>query len=222
MQLIYYRVLVLLVILACRGYASDKPREIDWDDLVPALPRLDNPFERLTTEQIMDFEILIGIRDFQRNRELSEINETFEDGIEIRYKLEREGLDVEGLMVNYERLEQEVERRNMMTNAELDGQTVRIPGYALPLEHQDTGVKELLLVPYVGACIHVPPPPANQTIYVQLGQAHTFKDIYEPVWITGRLSIKASNRILTLVDGSAGVDTGYTLQGVKIEPYEKN
>jgi hypothetical protein len=51
--------------------------------------------------------------------------------------------------------------------AELDGKRVRIGGYVVPLDFESTTVKEFLLVPFVGACIHVPPPPANQIIYVK-------------------------------------------------------
>ena len=91
----------------------------------------------------------------------------------------------------------------------------------MPLEHKDAGVKELLLVPYVGACIHVPPPPANQTVYVTLKDAYILENIYDPVWITGRLTIKSTNQSLSLVDGTAGVDTAYVLDGLKIEPYEQ-
>ncbi len=169
----------------------------------------------------MDLETLVGVNKLHRSGTISEVNETFEVGVERRYKMERQGLDVDGLIAAYHRLERELVRRNQLTNAELDGQIVRMPGYALPLEHKDTGVKELLLVPYVGACIHVPPPPANQTVYVSLQDAHILTNIYEPVWVTGRLSIQATSQSLSLVDGSAGVDTAYTLDGLKIEPYEE-
>ena len=117
--------------------------------------------------------------------------------------------------------EQEIAKRSQMANIKIDGQFVRIPGYALPLEHKDMGVTEFLLVPYVGACIHVPPPPPNQTVFVSLKDAYTVKDLYEPVWITGRLSIKATNKSLSLVDGSAGVETAYTLTGIKVAPYKE-
>ena len=166
MELVRFRTfkVLLLLLLACPTYAADQPQRIDWDNLVPDMPELDNPFEMLSTEQIIDFETLVEIRDFQRQQDMSKVNETFKDGIETRYKLERQGLDVDALFSDYERLEREIASRNKKTNRELDGRTVRIPGYALPLEHLDTGVQELLLVPYVGACIHVPPPPSNQAV----------------------------------------------------------
>jgi hypothetical protein len=51
-------------------------------------------------------------------------------------------------------------------NKKLDGKTVKIPGYIVPLDHIGFGVVEFMLVPFIGACIHVPPPPPNQLIYV--------------------------------------------------------
>ncbi len=199
----------------------EKPQNIDWDNLIPEMSKLNNPFETLSNEQVMDFEFLIGTQDMREQNFLSEVDQAFEEAIETRYKLERQGLDVDSLISEFRSLEREVERRNKIINTKLDNKFVRIPGYALPLEHQGTGVLELLLVPYVGACIHVPPPPANQTVYVRLNKAHTFDDLYEPVWITGKISIKAGSKKLFLVDGSADIDTGYTLEGIRIEPYEE-
>ena len=199
-----------------------KPTVIDWDDLIPKMPRLNNPLDSLSNEQLADFDFLMSTRNMRQQGLISNVDEAFEEGVQVRYKLERQGLDIDALISGYERLELEVERRNQMTNTTLENKIVRIPGYALPLEHRDMGVKELLLVPYVGACIHVPPPPANQTIYVRLEEAHIIEGIYEPIWITGRLSAKATNKTLSLVDGSASVSTGYTLDGFKIEPHKAN
>ena len=184
------------------------------------MSKLDDPFRELSNEQVLDFDFLITTQNMRQQKFLSEVDEAFEEAIEIRYKLERQGLDVDGLISDFRQLEKEIERRNKTMNTQINNELVRIPGYALPLEHQGTAVRELLLVPYVGACIHVPPPPANQTVYVKLNNAHAFNNLYEPVWITGRISIKATRQKLYLVDGSADVDTGYTLEGIKIEPYE--
>ena len=201
--------------------AIEKPQNIDWDNLIPRMPKLENPFAMLTNEQVMDIEFLISTQNMRQRNLISNVDEVFGESIEIHYKLEQQGLDVEGLISDFKRLKKEIERRNKIMNTQLDNKFVRIPGYALPLEHQGTAVRELLLVPYVGACIHVPPPPANQTVYVRLNKAHTFNDLYEPVWITGQISIKAASQKLFLVDGSADIDTGYTLEGVGIEPYEE-
>ena len=106
---------------------------------------------------------------------------------------------------------------------ELDGQLVRMPGYLLPLEVSSAKVTEFLLVPYVGACIHVPPPPPNQIIYVKAAQDNGYdsKKIFEPVWVTGVISVKSMSKELYLVDGSSGIDIGYGMQADKIEPYKE-
>ena len=138
----------------------------------------------------------------------------------IKLRLGDQGIDVDELWTAAEALDAEIERRGQNVVMDLNGQIVRMPGYALPLEASEKGVKEFLLVPYVGACIHVPPPPPNQTVYVQLDKAYAVRSLYEPVWITGRLEVQASSRALSFVDGQTDVATGYTLSGISIEPYE--
>lgn len=94
---------------------------------------------------------------------------------------------------------------------ELDGQRVRLPGFVVPLDFEDTEISEFLLVPYFGACIHVPPPPSNQIVYVTTVAGYPLKELFEPVWVTGEISTQAY-----LNDVG---DAGYTLQARIIEPY---
>ena len=71
-------------------------------------------------------------------------------------------------------------------NTALNGVEVRIPGFVVPLEEDQGAITEFLLVPYFGACIHTPPPPANQILHVQPKQAAKFKSM-DTVWVTGKL-----------------------------------
>lgn len=73
----------------------------------------------------------------------------------------------------------------------LDGKRVRIGGYVVPLDFDATRVKEFLLVPFVGACIHVPPPPANQIIYVKSEKGFDVSGTFDPVYVTGKLATTA-------------------------------
>jgi hypothetical protein len=93
--------------------------------------------------------------------------------------------------------------------AALDGKLVRIGGYVVPLDFEATNVKEFLLVPYVGACIHVPPPPANQIIYVKTAKGFDVNGTFDPVYVTGTL--KADSTFLALAE------TGYSLDADKVE-----
>lgn len=73
----------------------------------------------------------------------------------------------------------------------LDGKHVKIPGFVVPLDSDEGGLlKEFLLVPYLGACIHTPPPPANQVVYVKLNKPKLIRDIWTPYWITGVMEVK--------------------------------
>ena len=94
---------------------------------------------------------------------------------------------------------------------ELDGQKVRLPGFVVPLDFEGTEISEFLLVPYFGACIHTPPPPSNQIVYVTTVAGYPLQELFEPVWVTGEIRTEAH---LNEVG-----DAGYTLQATIIEPY---
>jgi hypothetical protein len=76
--------------------------------------------------------------------------------------------------------------------ARLNGAIVRVPGYIVPLDDWMSGSAEFLLVPYVGACVHTPPPPPNQMVYVvmQNGTRAPMERMWSPVWIQGTLRIE--------------------------------
>jgi hypothetical protein len=77
-------------------------------------------------------------------------------------------------------------------NPAMDGQRIRIPGYIVPLERADGRLRQFLLVPYHGACIHTPPPPANQIIQVHTATAPAGLRTMDAVWIEGVLRVESS------------------------------
>ncbi len=92
---------------------------------------------------------------------------------------------------------------------DLDGKRVRIGGYVVPLDFEATTVKEFLLVPFVGACIHVPPPPPNQIIYVKTAKGFDVEGSFDPVYVTGTL------KVATQYTGLA--ETGYSIDADAVE-----
>ena len=71
---------------------------------------------------------------------------------------------------------------------ELEGQQVKIPGFILPFEYVESGkISEFLLVPYFGACIHSPPPPPNQIVFVTAEKALDIGQMWDPIWVLGTL-----------------------------------
>jgi hypothetical protein len=74
---------------------------------------------------------------------------------------------------------------------DLAGAVVRMPGYILPLDYAEQGsAREFLLLPYHGACVHYPPPPPNQIVYLRSPEPITYASIWEPVWVEGRMEVE--------------------------------
>ena len=96
-------------------------------------------------------------------------------------------------------------------NPEWVGQQVRIPGFVVPLEDSKAGLKEFLLVPYFGACIHSPPPPANQIIHVLPKTPAKGLRSMDTVWISGVLT---TGRTDTYMGAS-----GYRIEATSVAPY---
>ena len=98
---------------------------------------------------------------------------------------------------------------------ELDGERIRLPGYAIPLEGDGRSVTSFLLVPYFGACIHAPPPPRNQTVLVEMTDGNTarIERAFATVWVTG--TMKVDSREMDLAT------TGYTIEGTQVVPYQQ-
>ena len=106
-----------------------------------------------------------------------------------------------------------VQAQDFNVNKSLEGATVRLPGFIVPLEAARSGnVSEFLLVPYFGSCIHVPPPPPNQIVYVHVSRRSGIESIYDAYWITGKLHLQTKTTRL----GS----TAYALNAEKIEVYK--
>jgi hypothetical protein len=104
---------------------------------------------------------------------------------------------------------------------QLIGKSIKIPGFAVPLEGDDgfEYVKEFLLVPTFGACIHVPPPPPNQVIHVILDKPVYFEKLMYAVWVSGIVEIGEY-----FLEGSSDfgpqtydTETSYLLRGQKVE-----
>ena len=149
------KALLLFVVIVCSSLfleAGAEPlRQITWDDLIPAHLAKEDYLENLTEDQkdlvmwfINSYESLP-----KRGKDTDAFWKEFDDAMPT---LKKHGIDIVKVMQK---------RREIQTGVvkDLHGKQVRLPGYILPLEMSGLKVTEFLLVPYVGACIHVPPPP---------------------------------------------------------------
>lgn len=89
---------------------------------------------------------------------------------------------------------------------------VKIPGFVVPLEGDSDNITEFLLVPYFGACVHVPPPPSNQIVYVKFSEGVPIANLYDAVWVTGTLSTEGWKGDIASV--------GYSLSGISVSAFD--
>lgn len=151
--------------------------------------------------------------------ELMEEQEKKAEADAIRAELAAQGLDAGGLLAaRREIIEQRRAEANAVNEAIL-GQEIRVPGYVLPLEMRDRKAVEFLLVPTVGACIHTPPPPANQMIHVIHAEGLEIQGLYDPVWVTGVLEAAQSVQNVRYADGQSQVQVSYGMHPARVEPY---
>lgn len=96
---------------------------------------------------------------------------------------------------------------------EFDGQAIKLAGFVVPLEFSDDNViTEFFLVPFFGACIHVPAPPPNQIIFVTHEKGFKLDALYNPIWVSGVLSA-------SLIENDVAT-SAYTLNMASHEPYK--
>lgn len=112
----------------------------------------------------------------------------------------------------YAEMQAEYEANSDAVNLELDGKKVNLAGFVAPLDYQAENITEFLLVPYFGACIHVPAPPPNQTILVTVDEANGIDvdDSWGAIWVAGTLTVDPVTTDLatasyTMTDATAGV-----------------
>lgn len=92
-----------------------------------------------------------------------------------------------------------------------NGQIVRLPGYIVPIEYSGTGVTAFILVPFVGACVHVPPPPANQLVFVTTKEPYESTGLFEAVNVVGMFGTSTMTTQLA--------EIGYALSADRIEAF---
>jgi hypothetical protein len=208
-------VVLSLAVLPGLAQASD-PHDISWDMLAPPAAVIENPFDNITEDQ--KYTLLMILR-FEDQAEWDNNAEARAKADALRKDLNEQGLDVDGLFAARVEIMEKREAEASAVNEALIGRNIRMPGYVLPLQFKDRKAVEFLLVPTVGACIHTPPPPANQVVHVVYPEGFEVDGLFTPVWITGAMVAQSSVQDVGYVDGQAPVSVSYSMQPVLVEEY---
>lgn len=216
---------IILLIIISVFYSSTglaQELELTWVDLIPESAVFDDPFATMDREQLEYLGFVARVRAMiESGREVS--STTMDEVLQIENELVESGIDVDALLAQRQKMTELRKKTAKMVARELNGAKVKMPGYLLPIEFRESKVTEFLLVPWVGACIHTPPPPPNQIVHVILaeGNGYESRSIYEPVWVAGELFTRSATKNLFLVDGEGNIDIGYRMQAREVEKYKK-
>ncbi len=191
--------------------------QIGWADLAPEPEIYENPFADLKPDQLQDLRTVLKIRTASPDATRADWQQEAEGA---SARLEAEGLDIDWLFEQRDIIMEKRRSASTGTRPELVGQEIRMPGYVLPLDLRDGKAVEFLLVATVGACIHTPPPPANQMIHVRYPEGVEIQGLYSPVWIQGDLMTDLTTQTVQYSDGQSRVEVSYAMTPDLVEPYQ--
>ncbi|MEZ9302759.1 DUF3299 domain-containing protein [Vibrio breoganii] len=202
----------LLFIFA--SFSTSSAEMIQWKDFIPpATETIELP--ALSKPQVSHLYNILNYRNTSQRRDMSDAeSQQYQKDIDA---LRTSGYEADDLL----KLRDEalaIERRRLSTvNMQLNLSNVSIPGFLVPLEMEGMLTTKFLLVPTAGACIHTPPPPANQTVIVELEKGFELQDLYKVIVVTGDIVTKQQDLPISFIDGTEVVSTGYSMSAVSVE-----
>ncbi|OCH03668.1 DUF3299 domain-containing protein [Aliivibrio fischeri] len=205
--------IILLLMLCIPFYSmSNELIELKWQELAIKQTEVNVGLPELTDQQKLALkQILILQNDASKQAE--------ELRLQLTEQLKIEGVDAgEAIAARQAYMTAKQNNAEAITQ-EYDGKKVRMPGFIVPIEFDGLKTTEFLLVPVAGACIHMPPPPANQIVRVSYPEGFTVQNVQYPVWIEGDFHSKKVTEEVFLVDGQSDITMGYEMNASLIEDY---
>ena len=204
---------VIVVLLGGHALAQ---QPADWNQLTPPAAAVEiNAFDSLSDTQAD------ALREIARGRALLSLNLVPTEAARVRdahlvAALGAEGLDAEAWLA---RRDAWMARRKSDAEAPvptLNGAPARLAGYLLPALEQDGRVIEFVLVPWAGACSHMPAPPPNQSVRIRPDPIYTPKNAQEAVSVSGLLTLRAQSAKVFAIDGVQWLHSSYAIDGATV------
>ena len=220
-HVVYLLICILSCLLVlCSAMPALAQTTVTWEDLQTHSAQLRNPYEQLTTAQTYQLSNLYQLREWVKANQPEPDSYERQELQRLEDLLAAEGLNVDELLKEAEVARAYWAQKSRATNSEITNRAVVLDGYILPLEADaaDPQIDEFLLVPYVGACVHVPAPPPNQMVYIKVAEAVDNPGIFSPVQVEGKLLAYEGSYELFQVDGTRTVDVSYKMNLSAIAP----
>ncbi|MGR5502693.1 DUF3299 domain-containing protein [Vibrio sp. DNB22_10_4] len=201
-------------IVSVSAYANDW----SWQDLAQEIdaPSYSNHFKDYDIRARYDLMMIVDYQNSHDDEKLAREN----DYRQALLRFAEKDVNILELIEEQKQIDEDHSDWNMKVNNDLIGKQGRLPGFIVPLEFDNLTVTEFILVPTAGACIHTPPPPANQMVVVSFPQGVQFRGLYTPVWVEGTLAQQTNSSNIELSDGATDVTTAYTMEAQSVEVYE--
>ncbi|PKF62463.1 hypothetical protein CW745_03255 [Psychromonas sp. psych-6C06] len=185
-----------------------------WSDLIPDnTQQASNPFANFTSIQRYDLLIISNLQRSPHNEKLQK-----ESQISLQ-RFKDAGIDILPLIKKQQKTAKARQTAAKMVNKARLGEQGKLAGYLVPLQLSGEKITQFLLVPTAGACIHSPPPPANQIILVDFPSGFEMVGLYTPIWVEGTLHAESNLPNVQLSDGELAVNTAYMMQAKKVRLY---
>ncbi|MFD2231325.1 DUF3299 domain-containing protein [Alkalimarinus sediminis] len=214
---------VFVTAMLAATQASAKPEAIEFSDLVdPLAVVFDDPYRDMGSHLLNELKLLVELDEKLSENDLTEDERALlkERRSAAKDMLEINGQDVDALLTQRWDVAKKRQNARMATNPVLDGAEVVLSGYLIPAPQAADGSYFGYLVPQVGMCSHLPPPPPNQLVRVKLLDDPKGQSLYVPVRVSGRLSVEASDDTIFILDGESRMLSGWTLYANTIDQQE--
>jgi len=200
--------------------AETTGKAVGWADLIDQTAQsFEDPFLDLTADQIESLRTIVFSRaklesDDVAGEKRLELQERIRDA---QAELSQSGVDADWLISQRWLVKERRENAAIAGNPAIDGQSVTLSGYAIPAPPDADGSALVYLVPERGMCSHMPPPDPNQMVKVRLNDEWRPAFVYEPVRLTGTMSIAPSRNMVNVVDGAVQMRTTFLMSVDRVE-----
>ncbi|WP_299803593.1 DUF3299 domain-containing protein [uncultured Shewanella sp.] len=185
---------------------------LDWQVLAPIINEQDVSLPDVTESQKRLLAAVIQLQDSAKALDK-------ENAVRARQGLIDEGVDVDAALDARARYMSLAQRRAESLNTQVNGKMVSMSGFVVPTKFNGVKATEFLLLPYAGACIHMPPPAANQIVKLSFAAGFEVENAQFPVTVVGKINADKQTELVQLVDGKMNVTMGYAMDALTIEKY---
>lgn len=193
---------------------------LDWPDLIDQeAQQFEDPYRDLSAEQLTALVEVARLQSQLDGATSTSERTTLEGHLtDAKAAFEQDGIDADWLIAQRWVVAERRKTAAWAGNQGVDGQEIRLGGFVIPAPADANGRPTVYLVPERGMCSHMPPPPPNQMVMVHLVGDWRPQSIYEPVRVTGTMSLQPTEREVVVVDGPVRMQAAFIMNATKIEP----